>query len=475
MLGSPRHYSTWALILTCVAAFIVTLDALVVVTALPAIHRALGGSLDTLQWTVNAYTLAFAAGIMLSSTLADRFGRRKFFAAGLALFAASSAVCALSLTAEVLIAARIVQGLAGAIVAPIGLTILTSAYSVERRGAVVGVYGGVAGLAVASGPLVGGLLTQLLSWHAVFWVNVPIGLIAAALSLAFLSETYGPSVRVDLPAAILVSGGAVALVLGLVRAPDIGWTSPVTTVGLGLGVALLAGFVAWETRVAEPMLPLRLFRDKTFSAANATSFFVTGAQFAAAFLVAQYLQIGRGYSPMETGLRILPWTATPLFVAPVAGALSDRVGRRPLMLAGMVLQATGFAIFAVLAGAGSNYWQDIVPLVVAGVGASMVLPVAPAAVLSAVAPADLGRASAVNNIVQRFGTAFGVAAATSVFLAYGTLSTASTFTSGMRPALLAAAGLSLFGALCALAIREPNEAAAKLGETRLSAATSDLV
>jgi len=451
----------------------VTLDALVVVTALPAIRAALGGGLGTLQWTINAYTLAFAAGIMLSSALADRFGRRKLFAAGLALFAGASAACALSPTTEMLIAARTVQGLAGAMVAPVGLTLLTSAYPPERRGAVVGIYGGVAGLAVASGPLVGGLLTQMLSWHAIFWVNVPIGLIAAALSLARLRESFGPSTPIDLLAAGLVSGGAVGLVLGLVRAADIGWSNPVTVASLGLGLILLAGFVVWEMRVDKPMLPMHLFRGATFSAANGTAFFMTGAQFAAAFLISQYFQIGRGYTPMETGLRVLPWTATPVFVAPLAGWLSDRFGQRPLLLTGMLLQAAGFVVFASLAGSTATYWQDIVPLVVAGVGVSMVLPVAPAAVVSAVAPADIGRASAVNNTLQRFGTAFGIAAATSVFLANGNLSTALMFMAGMRPALYTAAGLSILGALSAFAVRKSHDESADLEEALLAGATSN--
>jgi EmrB/QacA subfamily drug resistance transporter len=450
----------------------VTLDALVVVTALRAIHSALGGSLDTLQWTINAYTLVFAAGIMLSSALADRFGRRKLFAAGLALFAGASAACALSPSSEVLIVARTVQGLAGAMVAPIGLTLLTSAYPAERRGAVVGIYGGVAGLAVAAGPLVGGLLTQTLSWHAIFWVNVPLGLTAVALSAARLEESFGPAAPIDLVAAGLVSGGAAALVLGLVRAADIGWSSPATIGSIGVGLGLLAGFVAWEQRVAEPMLPMRLFRSITFSAANGTSFFMAAAQFSTAFLVSQYFQIGRGYSPMETGLRILPWTATPLFVAPLAGTLSDRLGRRPPMLAGMVLQAAGFLVFAVFAGSTANYWQNIVPLVVAGVGVSMVLPVAPAAVLSAVAQPDIGRASAVNNTLQRFGTAFGIAAATAVFLANGNLSSALTFMAGMRPAMFTAAALSILGAISALAVRKSQQQSADLPEAVLAGATS---
>lgn len=430
----------------------VTLDALVVITALPAIRESLGADLDTLQWTVNAYTLAFAAGIITAAAAGDRFGRRRVFAAGLALFAVASAACALSPTAGALIAARTLQGLAAAMVAPLSLTILTSAFPAERRGAIVGVWGGISGLAVASGPLVGGLLTQTLSWHAVFWLNVPIGLIAAALSTTRLRETLGPATRLDLAGVALVSGGAVGIVLGLVRATGLGWGNPETVVSLGLGLVFMAGFVGWELRVGEPMLPMRLFRSRTFSAANATGFFMTGAQFAAAFLIAQYFQLALGYSPLETGLRILPWSATPLVVAPLAGALSDRLGRRPLMLGGMILQAAGFLAFALMAGTNAGYWQAILPLVAAGVGVSMVLPVAPAAVLSAVAPPDMGRASAVNSTLQRFGTAFGVAVATAVFAANGSLTTAPSFTAGLRPALATLAGLSVLGAMSALAV-----------------------
>jgi EmrB/QacA subfamily drug resistance transporter len=441
------------LALTCLAAFMVTLDALVVITALPAIHQSLAASLDTLQWTVNAYTLTFAAGIIPAAAAADRFGRRRAFALGLALFAAASAACALAPDGAVLISARTLQGLAGALVAPVGLTILTSAFAVERRGAIVGIWGGVAGLAVASGPLVGGVLTQTLSWHAVFWLNVPIGVLGAVLSVRLLPETFGPPTRIDVPAVGLISGGAVALVLGLVRAADLGWTNVTTIISLALGLVLLSGFVLWELRVAEPMVPMRLFRSATFSAANSTGFFVSASQFAAAFLIAQYFQIGGGYSPMETGLRVLPWTATPLVVAPLAGALSDRLGRRPLLLAGMLLQAVGFVAFAAITGVtGVAYWQTIVPLVVAGIGVSMVLPVAPAAVLSAVEAADIGRASAVNNMLQRFGSAFGVAVITAVFLAHGNLSSASGFSAGLSPALVAAAGLSVLGALSAVAV-----------------------
>jgi EmrB/QacA subfamily drug resistance transporter len=447
--------------LTSIAFFMVALDALVVITALPAIHRDLGASLATLQWTVNSYTLAYAAGITTAAALGDRVGRRRVFVVGLALFAVASAACALAPTAELLIAARAAQGVGAAIIMPLSLTILTTAFPVERRGAIVGIWGGIAGLATASGPLVGGAITQGLDWHWIFWINVPIGLIAALLSTVRLPESFGSPTRLDLLAVVLVSGGATGIVLGLVRAAVIGWGSTEAVGTLGLGILLMAAFVGWELRAPEPMLPMRLFRGLTFSAASATSFFMSGALFAAAFLVAQYFQLALGYSPFDTGVRLLPWTAPPLVIAPLAGALSDRLGRRPLMVAGMALQGVGLMWFSLLAGAGIDFWGSIISLLVAGIGISMVLPVAPAAVLSAVARSDVGKASAVNSTLSRFGSAFGVAVATAVFGANGSLATPLSFTVGFHPALTAVAALSFVGVLTALAAGTPRAPAAE--------------
>ncbi|MBV9120077.1 MAG: MFS transporter, partial [Chloroflexi bacterium] len=343
---------------------------------------------------------------------------------------------------------------------PISLTILTAAFPPERRGAVVGIWGGVAGLAVASGPFIGGALTQAASWHWVFWINVPICIAVAALSALQLNESFGSPTRLDPAAVVLVSGGAIGIVLGLVDAGNQGWRSLETLLTLALGLAFMAGFVAWELRAPEPMLPMWLFRNMSFSAANATGFFMSGSQFAAAFLIAQYFQLALHNSPMQAGLRVLPWTATPLVIAPLAGALSDRIGRRPLMAFGMVLQGAGFLWFALLVGSAVPYGQSIVPLVVAGIGVSMVLPVTPAAVVSAVGPRDMGKASGVNSTLQRFGSAFAIAVATAVFSANGSLADATSFTGGMQPALVAAALLSLFGAVSALGVSRPQALAA---------------
>jgi EmrB/QacA subfamily drug resistance transporter len=454
----PRHPSSepsarrWALALTSIAFFMGSLDTLVVITALPAVQRGLGGSLSTLQWTVNAYALASAAGIITAAALGDRLGRRRVFGIGLALFTAASAACALAPTAEALIAARAVQGLAASMVMPLSLTILTAAFPAQRRGAVVGIWGGIAGLAVAGGPLVGGAVTQGIDWHWIFWVNVPIGLVAAVLSALRLAESHGPATRLDLPAAALVSGGATALVWGLVRAGEAGWDNAATLIPLALGLALLAGFAAWERRAPAPMLPLRLFASRPFVAAGATTFLMTAALMGTAVLLTEYLQVGRGLSPLTAGLWLLPMTTTPLLVAPAAGALADRIGPRPVMVTGMALMAAGAGWLALAAGAGVGFGQLAIPLLIAGAGVSMPFATTATAVLNAVAPADLGKASGANGTIQRFGAAFGIAVVTAVVAAHAHGGTAAGLAAGLRPALTATVALALAGAVTALAV-----------------------
>jgi EmrB/QacA subfamily drug resistance transporter len=453
---SHRARRGWVLGLTSAAYFMVVLDSLVVITALPRMQRDLHVGLPVLQWTVNAYGIAFAAGIITAAALGDRLGRRRVFISGLALFTLASAACALAPSAAALVAARAVQGLGGAAVLPLSLTILTAAFPVRRRGTIVGVYGGLAGLAVAVGPLVGGVVTEGLDWHWIFWVNVPIGVAVSLLSLRLLPESYGAPARLDLPGVTLVSAGAVCLVWGLVHTGQAGWGSAGTITALAVGAAILAAFFWWEGRTPAPLLPLPLLRVRAFAAGNATAFLMTGATFAAAFFVAQYFQLALGYSPLATGVRLLPWFATPMLVSPVAGAVSDRIGRRPLIVSGLLLQAAGFGWVALEASAGTGGAQLVLALLVAGVGISMALPTVPTAILSAVPPSDLGKASGISNMMQRFGAVFAIAIAGSVFATYGHLGSPAGVTDGFRPALAVAAALSLLGAATALAIAAPR-------------------
>jgi EmrB/QacA subfamily drug resistance transporter len=441
-----------AVVLTSIAFLMVTLDALVVVTALPSIHVSLGGGAGGLQWIVTAYNLTFAAGIVTGAALGDRFGRRRLFLTGLALFTLASAACAVAPTLGVLVAFRALQGLGGAILAPVGLTLVTEAFPAARRGAAVGVWGGISGLGVAAGPLVGGAVTQGLDWHWVFWVNVPVGVLALAGCARVLQESHGARRPLDLPGMILVAVALAALVDALAEAPTIGWAAARTLGLLVTGVVALAGFGVRERRAAAPMIPLGLLRVRAFAAANLANLLCSAAIFSAAYVMSEYFQLGRGNSPLGTGLRFLPWTATPLVVAPLAGAWCDRVGARRLAVPGLVMQALGFVVIVVLAGTRQPWLAYVVPFLVAGVGVSLALPSLPTASLGAVAPAQIGVAAGVVNTVQRVGSVVGVAVITAVFGAHGSLGSAAGVDNGFRWALGAAAALSLLGAGAATAL-----------------------
>ena len=445
-------HRVWTLVLTSVAFFMVNLGLVVVVTALPAMRHDLGGSLSTLGWIINAYGLAFGAGVITAAAIGERLGRVRVFAAGIVLFTLGSVACAIAQNTPVLIGGRVVQGIGAATIMPLSLTILSAAFPPERRGAVIGLWGGIAGIGVAAGPLIGGAVTQGLDWHWVFWVNVPIGVVLAVLSLVFLRESRGRSTRLDLVGVALITLGALALIWGLVRGNDAGWSSYEVLGSFGVGALAIAGFAFWEVRVTEPLVPLRLFASATFVAANSTGFLLVAALLASAFLIAQFLQFGLRYSPLEAGIRILPWTATPILVSPLAGALSDRVGRRPLMAGGMLLAAVGLGWIALISSTTVDYARLVLPLIVVGVGISAALPTTPAAVLNSVAPADIGKASGVSSTLQRFGGVFGVAVATAVFTSNGHLGTAASFTAGFRPALAITAAFALVASLTALGV-----------------------
>jgi EmrB/QacA subfamily drug resistance transporter len=449
----------WILALTSAAYFMVVLDSSVLITALPRMQRDLHVGLSSLQWTFNAYGIAFAAGIITAAALGDRFGRRRLFNCGVALFTVASAACALAPNAGELIAARTLQGVAGAVVLPLSMTILTTAFPAEKRGMIVGVYGGLAGLAVALGPVVGGVVTEGIDWHWIFWLNVPIGVIAALLGVRLLPESYGAPERLDLIGVGSVTAGVVALVWALTRASDIGWSSAETVATLAVGVVLLAIFLAWENRVSEPMVPLRLFATREFAIGNLTAFLMSGAIFAAAFFVTQEFQFARGYSPLGTGVRLLPFFATPMFISPLAGALSDRVGRRPIMVVGLTLQAIGFIWVAARGSLGTSWIELTVALAVAGIGISMALPTVPTAVLNAVSPEEIGKASGINFMAQRFGAVFAIAIGSAIFSTYGHLGTPASVTAGFKPALWGCAAFALLAAVSSLAITSRRTAA----------------
>jgi EmrB/QacA subfamily drug resistance transporter len=458
-----RTTTIWTFVITSVALFMATLDNLVVTTSLPVIRADLGASIEDLEWTVNAYTLSFAVFLLTGAALGDRFGRRRLFVIGLGIFTAASVAAALAPSVEALIVARAVQGLGGAIVTPLTLTILSAAVSPERRGVALGAWGGIGGLAVASGPLVGGAVVEGISWQWIFWLNVPIGLVLIPLAYLRLKETYGPSTQLDLRGLALASAGLFGIVWGVVRGNAVGWSSPEIAGSLVVGSLLTVAFVLWELRAPAPMLPMRFFRSRAFSAANAASLFMFFGMFGSIFLLAQFLQTVQGYGPLDAGLRILPWTAMPIFVAPVAGALSDRIGGRPLMAVGLALQAVGLGWLAAVSTPTVPYAQLVPAFVVSGIGMALFFAPVANVVLSAVLPREEGQASGANNAIRELGGVFGVAVLASVFSSYGGYESGQAYVDGLVPAVWVGAVVVALGALAALLIprkRRPAEAPA---------------
>src|SRR3954447_24234540 len=443
----------WTFAITSLALFMVTLDNLVVTTAIPVIRKDLHAGISGLEWTVNAYTLTFAVLLLTGAALGDRFGRRRMFAIGIAIFTAASALAALAPSIGALDAGRAVQGLGGAIVLPLTLTILSAGVPEERRGVFLGAWGGISGLAVAFGPLVGGAVVDGISWHWIFWLNVPLGLVLLPLALMRLEETKGPFGRVDLPGLALVSAGLFGIVWGLVRGNSVGWSSPEIVGALVAGATLVAAFVAWELRTEHPMLPMRFFRDRTFTLANSASLLMSFGMFGAIFLLAQFFQTVQGYSPLGSGLRILPWTAMPMVVAPIAGALSDRIAPSRIIGTGLALQAIGLGWIAAVSTPTTPYIDLVLPFAISGIGMGMFFAPIANVVLGTVRSEEEGQASGANNAVRELGGVFGVAVLAAVFSHYGGYTSGTAYVDGMTPAVYLGAAVVALGAVALFAIK----------------------
>jgi EmrB/QacA subfamily drug resistance transporter len=466
---SSRAATIWTFAITSVALFMTTLDNLVVTTALPVIRHDLHAGLSGLEWTVNAYTLTFAVLLITGAALGDRFGRRRMFVIGLGLFTLASAAAALAPSIDVLIAARAAQGVGGAIVTPLTLTILSAAVPAERRGLVLGAWGGISGLAVAIGPLVGGAVVEGISWQWIFWLNVPIGLALIPLAALRLRESHGPNKALDLPGLGLASVGLLGIVWGLVRGNEVGWASGEIVGTLIGGMLLLILFVLWELRAPAPMLPLRFFRNRTFSAANGASFLMFFGMFGSIFLLIQFFQTIQGYSPLQSGLRVLPWTLMPIVVSPIAGALSDRIGGGRLMAAGLAMQATGLAWIATVSSPTVPYSDLVAPFVLSGAGMSLYFAPVANVLLAAVRPKEEGQASGALNSIRELGGVFGVAVLAAIFAHYGGYTTAQTFSNGMNAAVYVGAAFVGLGALAALGIKRARPHTEKSYEAVLEA------
>jgi len=448
----------WSFAVVSLALFMAMLDNLVVTTALPAIQRALHASIPDLEWTVNAYTLAFTVLMLPAAALGDRFGHRRALLGGVALFTLGSAAAALSASATGLILARALQGVGAAFITPLTLTILTRAFPAERRAAAIGLWSGVSGLGLAAGPLVGGAVVNGWNWNAVFWLNVPIGLALLVIGRLRLPATRGARQPLDLPGTALVGAGLLALVYGLIRGNTLGWGSLQIVGALAGGVALLAAFIWRERTAAAPMLDLRLFAARGVSVANGVGFLLSFGMFGSIWLLTLYLQQALGASPLRAGLETMPWTGTIMLVAPVAGILAGRIGARPLVLAGMTLQAVSLAWIGAVSTATTPYTSLLPAFILGGLGMGLSFSPLSDAVMGAVTGSQQGQASGAYNTLRELGGVFGVAILGAVF--QHVAPAPAQFLSGVHAAVFAGAGMLAVGAALAALLPRPARAVA---------------
>jgi EmrB/QacA subfamily drug resistance transporter len=389
--------------------------------------------------------------LLTGAALGDRFGRRRVFAAGLVVFALASAGCALAPSIEWLIFFRGLQGLGAAPVLPLSLTLLADAFPPGRRGFAIGIWSGISGLAVAAGPVIGGAIVDGISWHWIFWINVPIGIIGAALTMWKLRESHGPDTGLDLAGMALAGIGVFGLVYGIVRGNEAGWGSVEILGSLIGGAVFLLLFVWWESRAAHPMLPLAFFRNRGLNVANAASVCLYFGLFGAVFFLAQFLQTVQGDSPFEAGLKVLPWTIMPMFIAPVAGLMSDRIGARPFMVAGLAIMSGAFLWMGLTINPTISYLGLFGGFLLAGFGMSLVFAPVANLLVQSVQQVEIGRASGTNNTVREIGGALGIAVMTAIFTGTGSYASGQAYVDGLNPAVLVAAGVLLAGAIISLA------------------------
>jgi EmrB/QacA subfamily drug resistance transporter len=452
--GAPRRrIPVWlAIVAASIPMFMASLDNLVMTNALPVIHKDLGASVEQLQWFVNAYTLSFATFILLSVALGDRFGRRTVFAIGITVFTLASVAAGFSSTPGELIAARAVQGVGGAALMPLSLTLLAGSVAPRLRPLAIGIWGGVAGLGVALGPLIGGAVVEGWDWQAIFWINVPVGVISVPLVLLALPNSFGEKVRADVVGVILVGISVLGIVFGIVRGNDAGWHSAQVLTGLiGGGIALIA-FLWWETRTKAPLVPLGLFRDRSFSVANIVGFGFSFGMFGSVFILIQFLQVVQGASPLQAAFETTPWTMAPMIVAPIAGIIAPRVGTRVLIAAGLACQAIALFWLAGTMSATVPYTTMLYPFILAGIGMGLVFSPSSTAVLATMREQDRAKASGVNSTVREIGVALGIAVLVAVFTGLNGQLTPTGYVSAAIPAVLVGASVVAVTALASLAL-----------------------
>ncbi|WP_129666789.1 DHA2 family efflux MFS transporter permease subunit [Phytoactinopolyspora endophytica] len=453
MSGASAGRAVGPVFLACsLPMFMAALDNLVVVTSLNVIREDLDASVTELQWFSNAYIVSFAGLLLVAAGLGDRLGRRKVFCAGIGLFTVASLMCGFAQEPAQLIAARAVQGAGAATLTPLSLTLLAAAVPERRRGLAIGLWSAVNGAAISLGPVVGGGVATGLEWRWVFWINVPIGVIAIVLARRLLGESRGPDVAVDVVGMALICGAIISGIWGVVNAPEVGWTAPRIFVSFVFCAVFIVAAVVWQRRVRHPLIPDRLLRIRAFTLTNLVSMCMHFGVFGSIFLLAQLLQVAYGYDPFEAGLRTMVWTVMPMLVSPIAGILTSRIGGGRLMATGLALQAGGLWWIAVVAAPGQPFSEIVPPMIIAGAGMGLVFAPTAATVLASVRREDHGKASGANTTVREFGGALGIAVLTSVFQVRGRYDDAQAFTDGVVDALAVGVPVVLAGAVLALLI-----------------------
>ena len=446
--------------------FMIMLDNTVVNVALPSIQRDLDTDLSELQWIVTGYALTFAALMLVGGKVADAYGRRLIFVIGIVVFTIASLLCGLATTGEMLIAARVLQGAGAALMNPATLSIIAATFPPRERGTAIGIWAGVSALALAIGPLVGGLITEHLDWSWIFFVNIPIGILAIAASYLFIDESRDEThVRLDLPGLATSSVGLFALTYGLIEANTYGWGSARILGSFILAGVSLFAFVQLERRQRAPMLPLELFRSGTYTGANLVVLLVALAMFGVFFFVSLYMQNILGYSPVQTGAAFLPMTILIILVAPIAGKTSDRIGSRGLMTAGMILIAVQLVMFSRLS-VDASFWDLFPAFIIGGSGMALTMTPSAAAATRSVSVDKAGVGSAVLNSARQIGGTMGIALIGAIMAAEaGGEQTPEAFMRGFERALLVAAGIAVAGAIVAFTLVRPHAGAGATGRT----------
>ena len=444
--------AAWAVLITGLALFMASLDNLVVTNALPVIRVHLHAGLSGLEWIVNAYTLTFAVLLLSAAAIGERFGRRRIFVLGIAIFTGASAVAALAPSIGVLVTARAVQGAGGAMIMPLSLTLLSAAVPPERRNAALGIWGAIGGVAVAIGPLVGGAITTGWAWQYIFWINVPVGVALGILAWWKLAESRGHKAQLDIRGVMLVSIGLFGVVYGLVQGNSHGWSSAGVLSAFAVGAVGLAAFVWWELRIENPMLPLRLFRNRAFAAVNVTAMLFSFGMFGSIFFLSQFLQTVQGYSPLSAGLRILPWTGMIMVLAPIVGILAERWGGKRLVVPGLILQTAGLVWLALLLTPSTPYIDMVPAFILAGTGMTLFFVPLASLVLGAVPSSLEGIASGTNSAFRELGGVLGIAVLGAVFSSSGGYASPQDYVNGLTPAIWGGAAVVLLGVLTALLV-----------------------